>query len=405
MAERTTLAQLDSLEIRGQDHKQSRTFPSVHWSARTETQHLGMQSRGRMEIYSHTGAMVSSRLLNSYRLVDAEWDGWLARMLGTDHYRRHFWHRQNIRLIRYHYGQVQESLQWLTRLFQFMACEADLEGRLFYIDRDFPEQNDPQFRVFVPQLKAVLRQMLVAFFRLMCQFSRLTGLLAPFVSEAFCAFTAEKLGIRYCHRIISQIPRFLHGFVFTDLAEEEFAKAAGLWCDEVLVETDAQRKRRLAHFQGQHMTSVTTNKLGDYVFYPDALDLAPVGEEAMKRYSPALVLSTEQLRGMPPLPSNQPPIPPLEDDADDFAPPLVMDDMEAPVNQPTVVSLCQQVASAYGRVGTRALDPLYLDSLARTCVQHQVRIKNREMLDFLLSHCSSSDTAESLSRLASTVVR
>ena len=228
---------------------------------------------------------------------------------------------------------------------------------------------------------------------------------SPFVSEAFCAFTAEKLGIRYCHRIISQIPRFLHGFVFTDLAEEEFAKAAGLWCDEVLVETDAQRKRRLAHFQGQHMTSVTTNKLGDYVFYPDALDLAPVGEEAMKRYSPALVLSTEQLRGMPPLPSNQPPIPPLEDDADDFAPPLVMDDMEAPVNQPTVVSLCQQVASAYGRVGTRALDPLYLDSLARTCVQHQVRIKNREMLDFLLSHCSSSDTAESLSRLASTVVR
>ena len=148
------------------------------------------------------------------------------------------------------------------------------------------------------------------------------------------------------------------------------------------------------------MNSVTANKLGDYVFYPDALDLAPVGEEALKRYSPALVLSTEQLRGLPALVS-QPPA--LEHaDVDDFAPPLVLVDMEAPVNQPAVVNLCQQVSAAYGRSG--AQDPLYLDSLARRCVQHQVRIKNRQVLDFLLHHCSSSDTAESLSRLASTVL-
>lgn len=145
------------------------------------------------------------------------------------------------------------------------------------------------------------------------------------------------------------------------------------------------------------MNSVTANKLGDYVFYPDALDLAPVGEEALKRYSPALVLSTEQLRGMPPL-AHQPPPPPLEEDLDDFAPPLVTSDMEAPANQPAVVNLCQQVSMAYARSGTQ--DPLFIDSLARRCVQYQVRFKNREMLDFLLRHCSSSDTAESLSRLA-----
>lgn len=257
ISKRVTLADLvrmDSLPVNPSSDR-TRAFPSVHWSARIETQHLGMQSRGRMEIYSHTGAMVSSHLLNSYRLVDAEWDGWMARMLGADHYRRHFWHRQNIHLLRYCYGQVQESLQWLTRLFQFMACETDLDGRLFYIDRNFPEQKDPQFRVYVPQLKAMLQKMLVALFQLMHQFSRLSGLLVPFVSEAFCAFTAEKLGIRYCHRIVSQIPRFLHSFVYADLAQEEFAKAARQWCDEVLVETEAQRKRRLAHFQVRLMLS------------------------------------------------------------------------------------------------------------------------------------------------------
>lgn len=269
ISQRVTLADLNKLEsLPVNPNEQPRAFPSIHWSARIETQHLSVQSRGRMEIYSHTGAMVSSRLLNSYRLVDAEWDGWLARMLGADHYKRHFWHPRNIHLLRYCYGQVQESLQWLTRLFQFMACETDLEvslavrgasrlgdltrfhqGRLFYIDRDFPEQKDPQFRVYVPQLKAMLQKMLVALFRLLYQFSRLAGLLVPFVSEAFCAFTAEKLGIRYCHRIVSQIPRFLHGFVYADVAEEEFAKAVATWCDEVLVETEDQRKRRLAHFQ------------------------------------------------------------------------------------------------------------------------------------------------------------
>ena len=242
------LAQMGSLPTNDLGN-QARAFPSLHWSARMEEEHLKVQSRGRMEIYSHTGAMVTSHLLNSYRLVDAEWDGWMARMLGADHYRRHFWHRRNVHLLRRHYGQVQDSLQWLARVFQFMACEVDLEDRLFYIDRNFPEQKDPQFRVYVPQLKAMLRKMLVAFFQLMLQFSRLSGLLAPFVSEAFCAFTAEKLGIRYCHRIVSQIPRFLHGFVFADLAQEEFAKVVEAWCDEVLVETEAQRKRRLAHFQ------------------------------------------------------------------------------------------------------------------------------------------------------------
>lgn len=101
----------------------------------------------------------------------------------------------------------------------------------------------------------MLQKMLVALFQLMHQFSRLSGLLVPFVSEAFCAFTAEKLGIRYCHRIVSQIPRFLHSFVYADLAQEEFAKAARQWCDEVLVETEAQRKRRLAHFQVRLMLS------------------------------------------------------------------------------------------------------------------------------------------------------
>lgn len=242
------LAQMGSLPTNDFGN-QARAFPSLHWSARMEEEHLKVQSRGRMEIYSHTGAMVTSHLLNSYRLVDAEWDGWMARMLGADHYRRHFWHRRNVHLLRRHYGQVQDSLQWLARVFQFMACEVDLEDRLFYIDRNFPEQKDPQFRVYVPQLKAMLKKMLVAFFQLMLQFSRLSGLLAPFVSEAFCAFTAEKLGIRYCHRIVSQIPRFLHGFVFADLAQEEFTKVVEAWCDEVLVETEAQRKRRLAHFQ------------------------------------------------------------------------------------------------------------------------------------------------------------
>lgn len=146
------------------------------------------------------------------------------------------------------------------------------------------------------------------------------------------------------------------------------------------------------------MNSVTANKLGDYVFYPDALDLAPVGEEALKRYSPDLVLSTEQLRGLPPLANQPPPPPPLEDDLDDFAPPLVMADMEAPANQPAVVSVCQQVSAAYARSG--ASDPLYLDSLARLCVRYQVRFKNRQVLDFLLTHCSSAETTESLSRLA-----
>lgn len=131
ISQRVTLADLNKLEsLPVNPNEKPQTFPSIHWSARIETQHLSVQSRGRMEIYSHTGAMVSSRLLNSYRLVDAEWDGWLARMLGADHYKRHFWHPRNIHVLRYCYGQVQESLQWLTRLFQFMACETDLEVSL-----------------------------------------------------------------------------------------------------------------------------------------------------------------------------------------------------------------------------------------------------------------------------------
>jgi len=301
----TSLSELRDLPDQTLNQEQVMVRPHLHWSSTLSASHRDMRGRGTREIYSNTGAIGRSHLLCSLKLVDAELDAWNARLLGKHRFRSHFLHRENVRLIRYYFGEIQAAREVVSPVFSFLACERDSMGNLGYSTHEFPDEPTD---LLVPVDKFVLkvRAMLREFLRLMFERSHMTATLSSYCSEDLCAFTAEQLDIRYCHRMIQYVPVVIRSNLTMEAAQRQFNQRLDEWCDQVFARTVQQRDRLLAQRSSwAHLQAVTATALTDLAFFPWAEDMAPLGKDAAKRYNPELTMTVEQLRGTaPPVPAS-----------------------------------------------------------------------------------------------------
>ena len=171
-------------------------------------------------------------------------------------------------------------------MFSFLACERDSMGNLSYWTHEVPRDEPADSLVPVDKFVLKVRAMLREFLRLMFGTQPHDQTLSSYCSEDLCAFTAEQLDIRYCHRMIQYVPVVIRRNLTMEAAQSSLISA---WTSElrpgVCPYHPAARQPAGPAQPWAHLQAVTATALTDLAFFPGPKTW-PCCRDAAKRYNP-----------------------------------------------------------------------------------------------------------------------